>query len=111
MTARPDCQCLECQIVRETAAATAAADKREAELDAHGYGRPTGHVPGPVVVGLTEFIPESAPVKPMNLACPYCGLDERSRRPPVCADRSVLSDEIAPDLSLTDHPLLKAVRR
>lgn len=36
---------------------------------------------------------------------------ERAARPPITADRSALSDEIAPDLSLRDHPLFKVMRR
>ncbi len=38
-------------------------------------------------------------------------LAERARRPPICADRAALSDEIAEDYSLRGHPLLAFTRK
>lgn len=34
----------------------------------------------------------------------------RSMRSPICSDREKLSDETAPDVSLVDHPFIKALR-
>jgi hypothetical protein len=34
-------------------------------------------------------------------------LAEKEKRPPICADRSKLSDEIQPDYAATPHPLLR----
>jgi hypothetical protein len=36
---------------------------------------------------------------------------ERAKRLPACTDRSVLSDEIAPDVSLREHPVFKVMRK
>lgn len=38
-------------------------------------------------------------------------LDEKAKRPPICEDRSKLSDEIARDPSVTEHPSLKVFKR
>lgn len=35
----------------------------------------------------------------------------KAARPPITSDREALSDEVAPDLSLTDHPLVAMLRR
>lgn len=36
---------------------------------------------------------------------------ERDARPPVCADRSLLSDQIEPEWKLEPHPVFKMLRR
>lgn len=38
-------------------------------------------------------------------------LTEHAARPPGCTDRSVLSDEIAPDMGKMGHPLFEAMKR
>lgn len=38
-------------------------------------------------------------------------LAEKAKRPPICEDREKLSDEIAPDPSLAEHPVLAMVRK
>lgn len=35
---------------------------------------------------------------------------EKAKRPPIETDRSKLSDEIAPDTSMTEHPMLAAFK-
>lgn len=38
-------------------------------------------------------------------------IEVRGERPPICADRTLLSDEIAPDPSMGNHPLLAMLKR
>jgi len=37
-------------------------------------------------------------------------LAERAKRPPITTDREALSEEIAPDWSLTEHPMFRRLR-